>query len=195
MNKQRVLIPLDSSEFSKSISDEICHLFLPKQYKLEFLRVATPPEPSWKDLRKKAKDDSWILKEDWIDASPKSSEAEPESLAKQLNQKKQRLAESLNSELFAVADYFQNKGFDVATSIRFGKAAPEIIDFAEEEQIDLIAMATHARTGFDRMRLGSVAQEVLKNSHTPVLMVRPIARTAKKAAAFSTARLPNIVVS
>jgi len=201
MTKQRVLIPLDSSEFSKSISDEICHLFLPKQYKLEFLRVANPPEPSWKELRKRASEDDWILNEDWMVVAPSKSDttvdkkATPDTISEQITRKKKKLEESLNSELATVANYFQDKGFEVETSIRFGKASDEIIRFAEKEQVDLIAMATHARTGLNRMRLGSVAQEVLKNSHIPVLMVRPVARTAKRAAAFSTAKNPSITVS
>ena len=183
MTKQRVLISLDSSEFSKSISDEICHLFLPKQFKLEFLRVATPPKSALKQ-QKETYDDDWLLFQEWISDSSTAPETDT-----------QKLEQSLASELKTVAEFFQNKGYEVGTSIRFGKATDEIIRFAEEENIDLIAMATHAHTGLKRLRLGSVAQDVLKQSHIPVLMVRPVARTTKGAATFSTARHQPVSVS
>ena len=47
-----------------------------------------------------------------------------------------------------------------------------IVAFAEENGIDLIALATHARKGFERMVLGSVADKVLRGAECPVLMVR-----------------------
>lgn len=47
-----------------------------------------------------------------------------------------------------------------------------IVHFAEQHGIDLIALATHARKGFERMVLGSVADKVLRGAECPVLLVR-----------------------
>lgn len=44
---------------------------------------------------------------------------------------------------------------------------------AEEFRADLIVMATHARSGFARARLGSVADAVVRQATMPVLLVRP----------------------
>ena len=53
-----------------------------------------------------------------------------------------------------------------------GQVAPTIESVADELDADLIVMSTHALTGPARAVLGSVADEVVRNSRRPVLMVR-----------------------
>lgn len=53
--------------------------------------------------------------------------------------------------------------------ISMGNPAQSIID--ESENYDFVVMSTHGRTGFTRFLLGSVAEKVLRLSHTPVLVV------------------------
>jgi nucleotide-binding universal stress UspA family protein len=48
-----------------------------------------------------------------------------------------------------------------------------ITDFAREAQASLIFMTTHGRTGLDRLRSGSVAAEVIRHAHCPVVVFRP----------------------
>jgi nucleotide-binding universal stress UspA family protein len=50
--------------------------------------------------------------------------------------------------------------------------AEEILDYAEKENISLIVMATHGRTGIKRWALGSVAEKVVRASTKPILLVR-----------------------
>jgi nucleotide-binding universal stress UspA family protein len=52
-------------------------------------------------------------------------------------------------------------------------AAEAIIDFAEQRKVDLIAIATHGRSGLSRWILGSVTQKVVQTAAAPVLVVRP----------------------
>jgi nucleotide-binding universal stress UspA family protein len=49
---------------------------------------------------------------------------------------------------------------------------PAILNYAEDEDIDLIAMGTHGRRGASRILLGSVAEEVVRHARQPVLTVR-----------------------
>ncbi len=58
---------------------------------------------------------------------------------------------------------------------RSGKPADVIIKLAEEIDADLIVMATHGRTGITRLFLGSVAEQVVRESERPVLTMRPSA--------------------
>lgn len=44
-----------------------------------------------------------------------------------------------------------------------------VADYANQNQVDLIALSTHGRTGFRRLILGSVAQAVLHHAKVPVL--------------------------
>ncbi len=53
-----------------------------------------------------------------------------------------------------------------------GRPAEEIVRYAEENDIDLIAMSTHGRSGVLRWVMGSVATKVLGASSSPVLLVR-----------------------
>lgn len=54
-----------------------------------------------------------------------------------------------------------------------GYAAEEILNFANNEQIDMIIMGTHGRKGIDRILFGSVAEKVVKAANVPVLTLRP----------------------
>jgi nucleotide-binding universal stress UspA family protein len=57
-------------------------------------------------------------------------------------------------------------------------AAPAILAYAEEHQVDLIAISTRGHGGIRRLALGSTADKVLRGSEAPVLIVRPKARGA-----------------
>ena len=54
-----------------------------------------------------------------------------------------------------------------------GKAAEEILDYAETNSIDLIVMSTHGRSGLSRFLFGSVAEKVSRHSRVPVLLIAP----------------------
>jgi nucleotide-binding universal stress UspA family protein len=51
--------------------------------------------------------------------------------------------------------------------------AAEIIEYAKAHEVDLIALATHGRSGLKRLVLGSVADKLIRGSPVPVLVVRP----------------------
>jgi nucleotide-binding universal stress UspA family protein len=69
-----------------------------------------------------------------------------------------------------------------ATVLR-GVPAYEILRIAQEKQADLIVVATHGRTGLERVLLGSVARNVLFHSKCSVLLVRPSRAAVRRAAA------------
>jgi nucleotide-binding universal stress UspA family protein len=54
-----------------------------------------------------------------------------------------------------------------------GSPASAIVQCAEENEVDLIALATHARRGVARSILGSVSDQVVRQSRVPVLLVQP----------------------
>ncbi len=63
-------------------------------------------------------------------------------------------------------------GLEVEIEAAVGGAAPFIRQVAEERQVGLIVMATHGRGWLGRVVIGSVAQSVLREGDTPVLLVR-----------------------
>ena len=61
----------------------------------------------------------------------------------------------------------------VKSHVLEGKAAETIVDYAVQNDIDLIIMATHGRSGPSRWALGSVAEKVTRSSTVPVLIAPP----------------------
>lgn len=64
-----------------------------------------------------------------------------------------------------------------------------ILEYLEDNRIDLVVMGTHGRHGLDRLLLGSVAEQVVRRAPCPVLTVRqehPVVR--------SPGAVPTIVV-
>jgi nucleotide-binding universal stress UspA family protein len=70
------------------------------------------------------------------------------------------------------AKALQDSGVRAEGKVRYGDPAEEILDHVSWDHIDLIAMATHGRTGLKRVVLGSVAEHVLRRATVPMLLVR-----------------------
>jgi nucleotide-binding universal stress UspA family protein len=75
--------------------------------------------------------------------------------------------------LNSTALVFQKAGMKVSIVVMVGVPADRIIDYATENDVDLIAMSTHGRSGVGRWVFGSVTEKVLHAGDTPVLAVRP----------------------
>jgi nucleotide-binding universal stress UspA family protein len=79
------------------------------------------------------------------------------------------IQDTLNDAKNKFAEY----GVEVETQILEGQVIQrEISKAAEVLNADLIIMGSHGRTGFKKLFLGSVAQSVLSEGTTPVLIVR-----------------------
>lgn len=66
---------------------------------------------------------------------------------------------------------------------RFGDPAAGICDAVEDEEVDLLVLSTHGRTGLNRWYYGSVANKVIRGVHCPVLLVRNVESAEAQAAA------------
>ena len=64
------------------------------------------------------------------------------------------------------------KGISVKSDVLTGAAAEQILVFADQIDADVIAMATHGRSGVSRWALGSVAENVLHEGTLPLLLIR-----------------------
>ena len=80
--------------------------------------------------------------------------------------------------LSRVAQRLSNSGIKVRSQVTVGDAVTAIVRTAQQQGIDLIALSTHGRSGLTRWFYGSVAEKVLHTTHTPLLLVRPIAEQA-----------------
>ena len=78
-----------------------------------------------------------------------------------------------NDALRAVAQKWLEGKIPHETVVRIGKAASVIVQLEEELDVDLVVMATHGRTGENYEKLGSVTEQVVRESTRPVLTIRP----------------------
>jgi nucleotide-binding universal stress UspA family protein len=82
--------------------------------------------------------------------------------------------------LDGIALLMRAEGLQVQTRIMVARDARIAIrQVAREHEIDLIAMTTHARGGLNRLLLGSVAVQMLRDNHLPLLLYRPQERRGR----------------
>ncbi|MAG94178.1 MAG: universal stress protein UspA [Planctomycetaceae bacterium] len=60
----------------------------------------------------------------------------------------------------------------VVRAVRRGNAFLEIARYAQEQDVSVIILGTHGRTGLEHLLLGSVAEKVVRKAPCPVLIVR-----------------------
>ena len=91
-----------------------------------------------------------------------------------LNAIREPLFAASRKYLGEVSSRLTSEGIKVKTESREGnRPADTITDYARENGMDAIIIATHGYTGMKRLLLGSVAFGVLHQSSVPVLLIRP----------------------
>jgi nucleotide-binding universal stress UspA family protein len=84
----------------------------------------------------------------------------------------ERRTEEANSYLAGWANKLAEKEIETICLNEHGPVVMTILDVAENEDADLIAMASHGRTGLSRVFYGSVSAGVLHRVDRPLLLVR-----------------------
>jgi len=142
---RRILVPLDGSEIAEQVLPAVSSLARAADAEVLLLRVAIEQPVT-------------MVAGDWSFPPVESGFAEEEQEAQ--------------AYLEGVAFSLREKGIQVSTATDIGPVAGIIIDYAQANHIDLIAMCTHGRTGLARWAFGSVADKVLRAGSTPLLLVR-----------------------
>jgi nucleotide-binding universal stress UspA family protein len=83
-----------------------------------------------------------------------------------LDERKRRLGEFLQKNFADVS-----AGLSIKQEVELGLPYKNIVEKAESDDIDLIVMSTHGRTGLNHMILGSDAEKVVARAPCPVLVV------------------------
>ncbi|MEM7347079.1 MAG: universal stress protein [Chloroflexota bacterium] len=85
-----------------------------------------------------------------------------------------RLLDDMKHYLDSLVLEFRAKGITAKVDFSQGIVVEKIIEVAEKEDVDLIAMASHGRTGLPRVFYGSVAAGVLHRVDRPLLLIRSL---------------------
>ncbi len=152
---RKILVPLDGSELAECVFPHIEGFIENCQVRTIIFIRAIKPDPM---MSRGAYTTSEVdFKR--IEENMKKIEAEKKS--------------SAEGYLAQVADRFRKYAtVTIRTKVVVGDVADSLIDYASENDIDLILIATHGRSGVSRWVRGSIADRILRASRIPVLMVR-----------------------
>jgi nucleotide-binding universal stress UspA family protein len=80
------------------------------------------------------------------------------------------LKESGNTALDEIAEMGRERGVEVERPIRSGRPSRELLDYVDENDVDLVTLGAHGRTS--EVHLGSTTERVIRASRRPTLSVR-----------------------
>lgn len=83
------------------------------------------------------------------------------------------LFQQTQNYLREIVNKYQQRGVRTYPAMASGAVPTAILDYVEEQDVDLIAMTTHGRTGLRRWVYGSVTEKVLRGTRCAMLIVRP----------------------
>jgi nucleotide-binding universal stress UspA family protein len=141
---RRILIPLDGSEMAEHVLPMVITIAQALDAELVFFQVPI------------AHVHGWMTGEWFVPIKGVLATAERDA----------------HEYLGEVCSRLKKQGLRVTAATMMGSVAESIIDYAEANHVDLVAMCTHGRTGLARWTLGSVADRVLRAGSTPILLVR-----------------------
>ncbi len=98
--------------------------------------------------------------------------AEPPPFAPDLSDShgyEEKAAAYASGQLQVLTQEHLDQGIKTRHVVRFGRPAAEIVAAARDEQVDLIIMATHGRSGLKHL-VGSVTEKVVRLATRPVLV-------------------------
>jgi nucleotide-binding universal stress UspA family protein len=150
---RRILVPHDGSAFAEQVLPHATELAERFGAEIHLLEVIAPPNPA-------------------LYANDLDSGAGAEVVTEALEEAQEELRVRGRERLTAVAKQLTEQGISAVWKVTDGDPAREIMAYEQEQDIDLVAMTSHGRTGLARAVLGSVTDTVLREGGRPVLVIR-----------------------
>ncbi len=160
---RRILVPLDGSDLASSILPVVGELAAQAKAQVTLLRAMPEPEEAAANSQSQR-----ILRSMTGSAADTGDNPELDPYTAQVERERQ----AAQSSLELAEDKLRAYGVIAESEVAFGKPSETILDVARSREVDLIAMATHGRSGLTRFLLGSVAERMVRYSHVPVLLSR-----------------------
>ena len=144
-----ILVPLDGSKRAEAILPHVEELAQRYEAKVVFIQVVEPPP---------------------LMISPGQPDVAADVNLHQ--QELKRRTEEAELYLKAIQGEFQPRGIEARIALSHGPVVEGIINAAVRQDADLIAMASHGRSGLAQVFYGSVAAGILQRIDRPLLLVR-----------------------
>ncbi len=154
------IVPLDGSELAETVLPHVEQLNGLAGAKVVLVRACEPPAmPTY--------------------YSPELSEI-PLHWGQYAQQETARCKQVSTEYLANIEGRLKAKGITVRSEVLTGKASDEVVNYANKNPHSLIVMATHGRSGLNRLVYGSVALNVLVGVLNPIFLVKPPAKSSAK---------------
>ena len=164
-----VLVTLDGSPLSEAVLPVVADLVAGTKAVVTLLTVGEVPSATIEEPLETVQPFIFLSLSApavrFASAAPRYAETKTQAI--------ERREEELAAYLEQKAELLRKLGVEVHTIVQLGNPAERIVSYARSPEIDLIAMATHGRTGLRTVIFGSVAGRVLYSGVRPVLLVRP----------------------
>jgi nucleotide-binding universal stress UspA family protein len=165
---KKILVPCDGSDLAReSVFPQVEDLAKAMKAEVIILRVVHPPSGKSGSAFKPGLPEM---------PTPLPVTAEDVETARYPIYKDQEIASAEAEARRSVSEaetMLHERGIKARSEVLLGEPAEEIIDYAKDENVDLIVMCTHGRSGLSRWVFGSVTEKVLRAARTPVLIIRP----------------------
>lgn len=150
---ERILVPLDGTPLAEAVLPHVIEMARQMGAEIILFRAVVPKEER---------------------AGSGKDQGQPGYVDRQL----ERAQFEAEAYLHQVAMQLKAEGLSVRTAVGVGEPSRGIVKTAEKTDADVIAMASHCRTGWERLIHGSVAVKVLRTSARPLVLVGPEQKAA-----------------
>ena len=140
----KILVPLDGSRRAERVLSHVEKMALGFGAKVILLRAVRPPPLVGRD----------------------SSELQ------QFQKNMDGIQKEAEDYLNTVKIKLNKIGIEIQTQVTVAPVVKEILNVAEKEKVDLIALASHGRSGLSQLFYGSVAAGILHRVDRPLLVIR-----------------------
>lgn len=152
---EKILVPLDGSELAESVLPLVEELATKLQAEVVLLQATMTPSQALTEV-----------------VDPNSPTMATEVSLDVANRRVESNVEGAERYLAATQTRLMDKGVRVTAAVMPGNPENVILEYAAQNNVSLIALASHGRGGIVRTVLGSVADALVRNAPIPVLIAR-----------------------
>ena len=152
---KKIMVPLDGSKLAECVLPHVNQFVTGlKTETIIFVRVIEPAPARYSEIGSTTNPHAY------------------ENIRKEVETIEEARKLSARSYLNEVISRVKRNGINFKAYVLVGPVADKLVDYVDANEIDLVLIATHGRSGISRWVRGSIADRVLRSVRAPVLMVR-----------------------
>lgn len=165
---KKILVPLDGSQLAERVLPYASDVAAALNATLILLKVVPSPPGRWGGVFKAA---NASLSDVQLPDTPEDLDKSLHPVSKESQMAS--LESEVKRELMPTVERLSEMGLNVELAVAFGRPASGILKFAQDEEVDLIAICTHGERGVTPYAFSGTTDRVARRACIPVLFVRP----------------------